>query len=133
MRLGDEDVLTEDMVITPQTHEPLRIVLSARGATVAGTVTVPPGVARSARAQVLLAPSGKYEHVLSLYAVTAADDSGHFEFTAITPGRYKLYAFEELDASAYEDPGFLKPYEEQSSAFTVPEGGKISRQVSLLP
>ncbi|MFN7995210.1 MAG: carboxypeptidase regulatory-like domain-containing protein [Bryobacteraceae bacterium] len=133
MRLGDEDVLTEDMTITPNTREPLRIVVSARGAVVTGTVTVPQGMARSPRASVLLAPSGKYEHVLSFYMLTPADESGHFEFTAITPGRYKLYAFEELEGASFEDPGFLKPYESSSEAFDIPEGGHVTRTIELIP
>jgi Carboxypeptidase regulatory-like domain len=133
MRLGDEDVLTEDMVITPATHEPLRIVVSTRGAVVSGTVKVPAGVERSARAVVLLAPSGKFEHVLSFYAQTPADDTGHFEFQGVTPGRYKLYAFEELDPPSYEDPNFLKPFEKRSQAFEVSEGQHVSRDVPLIP
>jgi len=132
MLLGDQDVLTEDMTITPNTREALRIVLSTRGAEVTGTVAVPQGVAKSARARVLLAPSGKYEHVLGYYAIAAADDAGHFEFKSVTPGRYKLYAFEELEPASYEDPGFLKPFEKVSEAFDVPEGGHVSRQVPLI-
>jgi protocatechuate 3,4-dioxygenase beta subunit len=132
MLLGDQDVLNDDMTITPNTHEPLRIVLSTRGGGVTGTVTVPQGVPKSARARVLLAPSGKYEHVLSYYAVAAADDAGHFELKSVTPGRYKLYAFEELEPGSYEDPGFLKPFEKLSEAFDVAEGGHVSRQVPLI-
>jgi protocatechuate 3,4-dioxygenase beta subunit len=132
MLLGDQDVLTEDMTITSNTREALRIVLSTRGGNVAGTVTVPQGVPKSARAKVLLVPSGKYEHVLSYYAVTAADDAGHFEFKSVTPGRYKLYAFEELEPDAYGDPGFLKLFEKLSEVFDVPEGGHLSREVPLI-
>jgi hypothetical protein len=132
MRLGDFDVLTQDMTIGPETHEPLRIVVSARGAVVTGTVAVPRGVTRSARSIVLLAPSGRYADVLSFYARVSADDAGHFEFKGVTPGRYKLFAFEELDPTAYEDPGFLKPFEKLSEAFDVPEGGRADRQTQLI-
>ena len=132
MRLGEQDVLTEDMTIEPGTREPLHIVVSTRGAVVTGTVTVPRGVARSARASVLLAPCGKYAHVLSFYALAIADDSGHFEFKGVTPGRYKVYAFEELDPSAYEDPGFLKPFETLSEAFDAAEGARVGRQTQLI-
>jgi len=132
IRLGDRDVLTEDMTIDPATRERLHIVVSARGAVVAGTVTVPRGVARSARASVLLAPDGKYAHVLSFYALANADDAGHFEFKGVTPGRYKLYAFEELDPSAYEDPGFLNPFEMRGEAFAVAEGQQVDRQAQLI-
>jgi hypothetical protein len=132
MTLGEQDVLTGDMTIEPGTREPLHIVVGARGATVAGTVTVPTGVARAARARVLLAPCGRYAHVLSFYKLTPADDSGHFEIQGVTPGRYKLYAFEELDPSAYEDPNFLQPFETLSEAFDVAAGGRVDRQTQLI-
>ena len=132
MRLGNQDVLTEDMTIDSGTHDSLRLVVSARGGVVAGTVTVPPGVVRSQRADILLAPCGKYAHVLSFYAQAASDDAGHFEIKGVTPGRYKLYAFEEMDSLAYGDPGFLKPFAGLSEAFDVAEGERVERQTQLI-
>jgi protocatechuate 3,4-dioxygenase beta subunit len=132
MRLGDRDVLTDDLIVDAGTHEPLHLVVSTRGAVVTGTVTVPPGVARSARAVMLLAPVGKYANVLSFYGRASSDDAGHFEFTGVTPGRYKLYAFEEMDSSAYQDPNFLKPFETLSEPFDVAEGGRVERQTQLI-
>jgi protocatechuate 3,4-dioxygenase beta subunit len=132
MRLGEQDVLTEDMTIEPTTRESLHVVVSTRGAVVSGTVTVPQGLNRSARARVLLAPSGKYAQVLSFYAETSADESGHFEFKGVTPGKYKLYAFEELQPAAYDDPGYLKAYEKLSEAFDVAEGAHVERETQLI-
>jgi len=132
MLLGDQDVLNDDMTITANTREPLHIVLSTRGARVAGTVMVPQDAPKSARARVLLAPAGKYEHVLSYYAIALADDTGHFEFKSVTPGQYKLYAFEELDPASYGDPGFMKALQKLAEAFDVPEGGRVTRQVPLI-
>jgi len=132
MRLGDRDVLTEDMTIDSGTRESLRIVVSTRGAVVTGTVAVPPGVARSPRAVMLLAPVGKYANVMSFYARASSDDSGHFEFTGVTPGRYKLYAFEEMEPAAYEDPNFLKPFEPGAEPFDLAEGARVERQAQLI-
>ena len=132
MRLGDRDVLTGEMTIDSGTRESLRLLVSTRGAVVTGTVAVPPGVARSARAMMLLAPVGKYASVISFYAHATSDDAGHFEFTGVTPGRYKLFAFEELDPSAYQDPGFLKPFDALGESFSVAEGGRVDRQTQLI-
>jgi hypothetical protein len=132
MRLGEQDVLTEDMTIEPTTRESLHVVVSTRGAVVSGTVTVPQGLNRSARARVLLAPSGKYAQVLSFYAEASADESGHFEFKGVTPGKYKLYAFEELQPAAYDDPGFLKAYEKLSEAFDAAEDAHVERKTQLI-
>jgi hypothetical protein len=132
MRLGDRDVLVDDMTIDSGTRDALHIVVSARGAVVTGTVAVPAGIARLPRAEMLLAPFGKYANVLSFYHRTSADDAGHFEFKGVTPGRYKLFAFEEMDPLAYEDPGFLKPFDMLSEAFDVAEGARIERQTQLI-
>jgi hypothetical protein len=133
MRLGEQDVLTQDMAIEPGTREPLHIVVGARGGVVAGTVSVPSGLARSSRARVLLAPCGRYAHVLSFYKLVPSDDSGRFEIKGVTPGQYKLYAFEEFDPTAYEDPNFLRPFEPLSEAFEVVEGARLDRQTELIP
>ncbi len=132
IRLGDRDVASGSLTIETGMHGPLRVVMSTRGAVVRGTVVIPPGVARIARAAVLLAPGGERAGELSLYALGTADDAGHFEFTGVTPGRYRIYAFEELDRAAYEDPGFLKPFEKLCEAFDVPEGGRVERQTQLI-
>ena len=81
----------------------------------------------------VIAPSGRYEQVLSFYAFANADDAGHFEIKGITPGRYKLFAFEELDPSSFGDPGFLKPYQASSEAFEIREGERIERKTPLIP
>jgi protocatechuate 3,4-dioxygenase beta subunit len=133
MRLGEQDVLTEDMTIEPGTREQLRIVVGTRGAVVTGTVMVPSGLARSGRARVLLAPCGRYVHVLSFYKLAPSDDYGRFEIKGVTPGQYKLYAFEELDPAAYEDPNFLPPFASLSEAFDVAEGARVDRQTQLIP
>jgi hypothetical protein len=73
MRLGDQDVLTEEMVIDSGTIAPLNIVVSTRGGVVEGTVVqdeAEPAAGRQApskpvRAVVVLAPEGRFEHVMS--------------------------------------------------------------------
>jgi protocatechuate 3,4-dioxygenase beta subunit len=133
MRLGDQDVLTEEMILTSATRDQLRVVMSTRGAVVAGQVKVPHDVPRSARAAVLLAPAGKFENVWSFFATAAADDTGHFEFKGVTPGRYRLYAFDELEFGEWDDPAFLKAFEPLSEVFDVAEGARTEREIPLIP
>ena len=121
MRLGDYDVLTNEMKITSDTTGPLNIVVSAHGGIVKGT-------AAGHRAIVLLAPQGKNARVLSFYGVTASDDDGKFEFHSVTPGRYKVYAFESMAPGAWQDPDFLKPYADLGEAFTVAADATVTRE-----
>ena len=131
MRLGEQDVLTEDMVIRPDTTEPLHIVVSSRGGILEGDVKTDTGK-EAGPANVLAAPDGKYSHVLSFYIAVNADEKGHFKLKGLTPGRYKLYAFEALEYCAWCDPDFLKPFASQGEPVQVTEGVNPSKEVRLI-
>jgi hypothetical protein len=131
MRLGEQDVLMEDMVIRPDTTKPLHIVVSTRGGILEGDVKTDSGE-EAGPANVLAAPDGKYSHVLSFYVVVNADDKGHFRLKGLTPGRYKLYAFETLEHCAWCDPDFLKSFAGQGESVQVTEGANPSMEVRLI-
>jgi hypothetical protein len=130
MRLGDRDVLTEEMLIRPSTAEPLKIVVSTRAATVEGDVVQGD---QPTRAAILLAPDGKFRHVTSFYRSAAADDKGHFEIKNATPGDYRLYAFEEFDQRSIQDPDFLRPFEKSGVAVSLQEGPNAAQKLSVIP
>lgn len=127
MMLGKMDVLTKDMFITPETHEPLDIVVSTRGAEVRGHVEE--GVATT----ILAAPQGELASVLSFYAVSGVDEEGAFEFRALTPGVYRIYAFEEMAPQAWLDPEFLKNYPEDGTLVELGEGRAPDVKVKAIP
>jgi hypothetical protein len=130
MRLGDQDVLTEEMAIRSTTTALLRIVLGTQAAILEGTVMQQD---QPARAMVVLTPDAKFRDVLSFYHFTASDDKGHFEIKGVTPGRYRLYAFEELDQRSVQDADFLKPFESAGVAVTLREGQNESQKLSMIP
>ncbi len=116
MKLGDEDVLHKDMLITAETTARLEIVLSAAGAELNGQVE------GAGATTVLLAPQGENAAVLAFYAVTGVDNKGGFHFRGRTPGVYKVYAFDEMDQGAWMDPNFLTPFAEQATDVELREG-----------
>jgi protocatechuate 3,4-dioxygenase beta subunit len=130
MLLGGEDVLTEDMVIHSNTKAPLSIVLSARAPLLNGQVVDEEG--KPVRGRILLAPAGKFEHVLSFYRDWIADDSGNFEMIGLTPGEYKLYAFDQMAIGAFSDPDFLVPYQAQGVPVTLVEGARTNVQLPII-
>jgi hypothetical protein len=130
MQLGDQDVLTEDMIIRPSTADPLKIVLSSHAAALQGDVL---DGDQPARAVVLLAPDGKFRHVMGFYRTAATDEKGHFEMLRARPGEYKLFAFEELDPFSFQDPDFLKPFEKYGLPVTLREGPNDSQKLSIIP
>ena len=129
MYLGDQDVLTEEMAIRSSTADPLNIVIGTRAAAIEGEVVQ---ADQSARASVVLAPYGKFQHVLSFYRLAASDEKGHFEIKNATPGEYRLYAFEEFNPQSIQDPDYLKPYESRGVPVTLREGPNGSQKLSVI-
>jgi hypothetical protein len=144
MRLGQQDVLTEDMELKTGTRAPLNIVLSMNGATVTGNVLEPssaetPNASPSSktprhdgRVMVLLAPEGKWENVLSFYQLVASDSHGHYQFKSVTPGKYRVFAFDEMQGQEYWKPGFLTPFQGAGTALEAGEGARVQTDTTLI-
>lgn len=127
MRLGDQDVLTEEMAIRSDTTAPLNIVVSARGGVVDGVVT------GAKKAYVLLAPTGRFENVWTFYRTEPVDEDGHYEIRGIVPGSYTLYALERMRTDPAQDPDFVKSLGVPGEPVEVPEGGHVTRDLALVP
>jgi hypothetical protein len=62
-----------------------------------------------------------------------ADAKGTFSVTNLPPGRYRAYAFEEVNFSALQNPDMLKQLESKSPVFDVKENEKKQVQLPLIP
>ncbi|MGC4048830.1 MAG: hypothetical protein QM757_04825 [Paludibaculum sp.] len=82
---------------------------------------------------VLAAPQGKQAAHLRLYRTTGVDESGRFEFIGLTPGTYRILAFEELAPLAWADPDFLKNYADRGTLVELLEGPAAEIQVAAIP
>jgi len=131
MRLGRQDVLTEEMVIASDTKDKLDIVVSAHGGILEGDVKTDSGES-AGPVHVLAAPDGEYRNVLSFYSIANSDEKGHFKLKHLTPGRYRIFAFEVLDYCAWCDPDFLKPFASQGQPVQIIEGLNQSKEVRLI-
>ena len=68
-----------------------------------------------------------------LFKTAPIDATGHFSLAGIAPGEYKLFAWEHAEDGAYQDPEFLKPYENQGQAVTIREGSRETAQLKVIP
>jgi len=63
---------------------------------------------------------------LRLYAARTTDQYGHFDLRGIAPGDYKLFSWDQVEQNAWEDPDFLKSFEEKGEKISVQEGDSKS-------
>ena len=95
--------------------EPLTIVLSPNAGVIEGSVKnakdEPAG-----GALITLIPDADHRSVTRRYKTITTDQNGHFTVKGVIPGEYKIYAWEDMEADAYEDPDFMKPHEADGEA-----------------
>jgi len=131
-RMGSVDVLDRGLRISEQPSAPLEILISPNTATVEGTVTddkQQPAI----NVTVVLVPEQARRHRLDLYRMTSTDAAGRFRFPGLTPGDYKLFAWEDVEQGAWQDPEFIRIYEERGKSYRLPEGGQQTADLRVIP
>jgi len=130
MRLGKQDVLTEEMGIGPGTDSPLNIIISARAGKVDGEIS-DPALAGQRAMLVMLAPVGKFARVMSFFAFAQSDTGGRFQLRGLTPGTYKLLAFEEAPPGDPRNPDLVARLE--GEPVEVIEGQTVEAKAKVVP
>src|SRR5262249_54530833 len=108
----------------------VEIVISSASARVEGTVTDENDLP-AAGATVVLVPEEARRKLFRLYRDSATDQYGKFILRGIAPGKYKLFAWKDVENGAWQDPDFLKTFEDQGKEITADENGRIAVQLKL--
>jgi hypothetical protein len=107
----------------------IKVVVSINGAHIEGSVkddkqqTTP-------RATVVLVPSPT--DATPRYKSASTDQNGHFVLRGIAPGKYKLYAFDQIDSGAFYDVDYMKPFDGKGETVDVSEGDRLTRDLTLI-
>ena len=129
-RLGSDNVLEEGLSVAPgRQSSALELVLSSAGGQIDGIVVSEQGFDG---ALVVLVPESPHRGQARLYKTTTPDQYGHFTLRGIAPGDYKLFAWEDIEAGAYQDADFLRPYEERGETLRVVEADHHSARQKLI-
>ncbi len=130
-RLGSDDVLEAGLsVARGRQPSALELVLSSAGGQMDG-VLLSEELGFDG-ALVVLVPEPPHRGQARLYKTTTTDQYGHFTLRGIVPGDYKLFAWEDIEAGAYQDADFLRPYEERGETLRVVEAGRHSARLKLI-
>jgi protocatechuate 3,4-dioxygenase beta subunit len=84
-------------------------------------------------ATVVLIPDGVRRGQPRFYRQALTDSGGRFAISSITPGDYKVFAWEEIERGLYMDSDFLQSYEDFGKPVHVEEGGNLTVQPDLIP
>jgi hypothetical protein len=130
-RFGDQDIRFARMEIKPSSEDPVSIVISTNTAQVHGQVDA--GSGDSKRAGILLAPTGPYSTLTRFFYDVAADDSGKFELKDIAPGKYKIFALENLAPADFKTPEAASQLDPLGEELDLAEGASLELHPKLIP
>jgi len=122
-RAGDTDVLADGLTVTGPGTIGIDVAMAADGGAAQGIVRNK-DQQPVAGATILLAPDKRSR--VDLYRSITSDQNGHYEFAAIAPGNYTLFAWEDVEPDAWNDPDFLKDYEKQGEKKALDPGARAT-------
>jgi len=70
---------------------------------------------------VVMVPDEAHRDQSRFYQKAATDQYGHYLLRGIAPGDYKIFCWDEVEDGAWEDPEFLKTYEDRGQKISVQE------------
>jgi 5-hydroxyisourate hydrolase-like protein (transthyretin family) len=123
--LGGREVSLDDFEIL--TSAPLEIVLSNTAGTITGSVSDDDGKPFPYSTVTLIPPDGTSRPVKQ-----SVDDDGKFKLANLRPGKYNLFAWEEVDDGLWPDPEFRKKYESRATEITVSPGETQNAQLRVI-
>ncbi len=118
IRYGSNEALEGGFTVVRGTQSSLEVTISSRGARVEGAVTDQDKLPITG-VWVVLVPDPSRRDQSHLYRKVATDQFGHYFLRGIAPGEYKLFCWDEVEDGAWEDPDFLRAYEDRGQKISV--------------
>jgi len=125
IKYGGQEVTEAGVDLAAATQ--LDVVISATAGSATGAVVDKDGKP-VVSAIVVLIPTGATGRANE----ESTDENGGFTFRGLKPGDYKLYAWEDVEWGAYNDPAFLKKWESRAADVKIDASGKQTVQLKVI-
>ncbi len=110
---------------------PIEILLKTNGGNIAGVVVDSKQDPKAGALVTLVPPDGRRQNP-ALYKTATSDAMGRFTIRGIAPGPYKLFAWENLQNGAYQNPAFLSKYEERGRVVNIMPATTTNTQITAI-
>jgi 5-hydroxyisourate hydrolase-like protein (transthyretin family) len=130
-RFGSSDLLTSPFRFTGNEPGNLEVVLAPNVAAIEGLVTNN-RLSGASGAQVVLVPD-KARHRAELFRAVTTDQEGRFRIPNVSPGDYKLYAWESIEAYRWFDMDFIKTFDPFATPVHLNESQRQTINARLIP
>jgi hypothetical protein len=111
----------------------LELTVSSKGARIDGTVLNDDNLPVAGAWAVVIPEQQEKRKYMRLYKSSSTDQNGHFEIHGLAPGKYKLFSWDGVQAHAWEDPDFLKEYEDKGETIDVQNEDQKTVTLKVIP
>ena len=132
MRMGSADVLNDGLRVSGPPDGILEIVIGTNAGRIEGAVVNSRNEVLANRT-VALVPDIRLRQRNDLYKAVSTNNAGRFRMEGITPGDYKLFAWENVETDAWQDPNFIQAYENTGRPIRINEGSTENLQLPVIP
>lgn len=115
VQYGSIDGLADGFTVLRGTNSTLEVTISSKSARVQGTVVDADNLP-AIGVWVILVPDDAHRNQHRLYKQSTTDQYGRFDIHGVAPGEYKLFSWEEVEEGAWQDPEFLKAFEDKGES-----------------
>lgn len=128
------DVTYDRIDLTSGSIENLSVALRVGAGTVSGAVRHQDSGEAAAGAAVVLVPDElQRQGMTRFHPYTTTDQYGRFAVSNVPPGDYHVYAWEEIEESAWMNAEFMRPHRTSGKAVSVDEDSEVGVQLDVIP
>jgi hypothetical protein len=131
VRLEQTEAIDQPLHVTSSSVGPLEVVISPNGGQIEGTLVDDKQQPVGDTLAVLIPEQQRNRS--DLYSTARSDQYGRFTMRGISPGDYRVFAWEAIEQFAYYDPDFMRLFEARGKGVHISEGSKQSVEVRIIP
>jgi hypothetical protein len=116
-----------------QPDSPIEIQVATDPGSVNGRVLSSRQTPVPAATVVLMPDVGRRLYRTDLFRVTTTNEVGQYSMEGLPPGDYRVFAWESVADRAWQDPGFMRAYEEMGKPVRISENARQSVDIPSIP
>lgn len=132
IRQGESTISDDLLRVSRGSSGNLEIMVSSRGARIEGSVSSEDHLTASG-VWVVAVPDESERKLKRLYKSFTSDQYGRFTLRGLAPGTYKLFAWDGIQEGEWQDPDFLKAYEDKGMSLSVSDEAMQAVELQLIP
>jgi len=130
-RYGATDVMAEGLRLDRAPTGLLEILVSMNTG-IADGVVQDDKQRPAANVTVVVVPETTRRNRLDLYRTISTDAAGRFHVEGVPPGDYRVFAWEHVETGAWQDPDFIRQYEDRGRPLRINESGTTNIELRLI-